>query len=82
MKWDETALKMICNQWVGSSNLSSGTTLYFPYPEKLKELILENLMDCFFFNYHLFCFLHNSGSVKFPLQIPSLFSLAKFSSST
>ena len=27
MKRDETALKMICNQWVGSSNLSSGTTL-------------------------------------------------------
>ncbi len=26
MKRDETALKMICNQWVGSSNLSSGTT--------------------------------------------------------
>ena len=26
MKRDETVLKMICNQWVGSSNLSSGTT--------------------------------------------------------
>ena len=26
MKRDKTALKMICNQWVGSSNLSSGTT--------------------------------------------------------
>ena len=27
MKRDKTVLKMICNQWVGSSNLSSGTTL-------------------------------------------------------
>jgi hypothetical protein len=46
MKRDETALKMICNQWVGSSNLSSGTT-YQEYSELLNQTLFSILFRLF-----------------------------------
>ena len=39
MKRSETALKMICNQWVGSSNLSSGTT-----HQEFQRIYIQNII--------------------------------------